>query len=347
MAARKQKPGRNASTPTRMAGEAARRAAKLQVSAGAPGVVDEADEEQAFRDIDRLFHAWIAEGAFGISPISLYQAWQDWMLHLAFSPGKQRQVLIKGMEKFARLQQFLVECAFKGADAAPCISPLPQDRRFQHPSWRLFPFNALHQSFLLSQQWWHNATTGLPGVTGKHERLVEFYSRQFLDMVSPSNIPAFNPEVIGETMREGGANLFRGGQNLIDDLARPATSSPAPGAEAFRPGVEVAVTPGDVILRNDLIELIRYAPMTETVKAEPVLIVPAWIMKYYILDLSSKNSLIRYLVANGFTVFCISWRNPGREQADLSFDDYRRLGVMAALDAVECDTGSGRIHGVG
>lgn len=309
-----------------------------------PAIAAATSSGEVFRDVDRLFHAWMAAGTFGISPISLFQAWQDWFLHLAISPGKQREIQIKAIEKTVRLQRLLAARALR---PRPCISPLPQDRRFAHPSWQSFPYNAVYQSFLLSQQWWHNATTGLPGVTRKHEQLVEFYSRQMLDMVSPSNLPALNPEVIDKTLSEGGLNLLRGMQNLIDDLVRLVEGTRPPDTERFRPGIEVASTPGDVVFRNELIELIRYRPMTEAVKPEPILIVPAWIMKYYILDLSPENSLVRYLVAEGFTVFCISWRNPGREQSDLGLDDYRRLGVMAALDVVERSTGSSRIHGVG
>jgi polyhydroxyalkanoate synthase len=316
-------------------------------AADAPASPPRRELEGVHRDVDRLFHAWLASLTFGISPISLLQAWQDWLLHLAASPGKQREISTKAIEKVVRLQDFLTLCALGRGVAAPVISPLPQDRRFRHESWQFFPYNVAQQSFLLAQQWWHNATTGLPGVTRKHERLVEFYSRQFLDMASPSNFPAFNPEVIARTAREGGANFARGFQNMVDDLLRLTDGRPPAGVENFRPGIEVAVTPGEVIFRNELIELIRYKPATETVKAEPILIVPAWIMKYYILDLSPGNSLIRYLVEGGFTVFCVSWRNPGREQSDLSFDDYRRLGVAAALDIVERSTGSDRIHGVG
>jgi polyhydroxyalkanoate synthase len=301
----------------------------------------------AYRDADRLFHAALAPLTFGISPISLSQAWWDWALHLAASPGKQQEVATKAWEKLARLQHFLACCAPEKADPSSCISPLPQDRRFLHPSWQHFPYNAMHQSFLLTQQWWHNATTGLPGVTKKHERLVEFYSRQFLDMMSPSNFPLLNPEIMERTVADRGGNLVRGLGNMIEDLARRIEDRPPAGAEGYRPGIEVAVTPGEVIFRNELIELIRYRPMTDTVKAEPVLIVPAWIMKYYILDLSPGNSLVRYLVESGFTVFCISWHNPGRAQSGLSFDDYRRLGVMTALDAVRAVTGSTAIHGVG
>ncbi|MDX8482432.1 alpha/beta fold hydrolase [Mesorhizobium sp. VK24D] len=300
-----------------------------------------------YRDVDRLSHALLTASTAGISPISLLQAWQDWLLHLSSSPGKQGEISAKAVEKVARLSDFLFRCWLGMGAASPTITPLPQDKRFQHPAWQAFPFNAMQQAFLLSQQWWHNATTGFPGVTKRHERLVEFYSRQILDTVSPSNFPALNPEVIDRAYRENGANFVSGANNLLDDLIRLIDGKPPAGAESFRPGIEVAVTPGEVIFRNELIELIRYAPMTGTVKEEPILIVPAWIMKYYILDLSPRNSLVRHLVRSGYTVFCISWRNPGGNQSGLSLDDYRRLGVMEAMDAVEKATGSSRVHGVG
>ncbi|WP_189478922.1 poly-beta-hydroxybutyrate polymerase N-terminal domain-containing protein, partial [Mesorhizobium sp. M1E.F.Ca.ET.063.01.1.1] len=128
-----------------------------------------------YRDVDRLSHALLAAFTAGISPISLLQAWQDWLLHLSSSPGKQGEVFVKAAEKVARLSDFVFRCGLGMGSAAPTIVPLPQDRRFQHQAWQAFPFNAMQQAFLLSQQWWHNATTGFPGVTRRHERLVEFY----------------------------------------------------------------------------------------------------------------------------------------------------------------------------
>ena len=177
--------------------------------------------------------------------------------------------------------------------------------------------------------------------------MVSFAARQFLDMFSPSNFPFTNPEVVEKTIETGGANFIRGFQNWVEDVKRLTTRQPPVDAENFQVGRDVATTPGKVVYRNHLIELIQYAPSTETVMAEPVLIVPAWIMKYYILDLSPQNSLVRYLVGQGHTVFCISWRNPGAEDRDLSMDDYRRSGVMAALDAVSAIVPERKIHATG
>jgi len=302
--------------------------------------------ESEYRVADRLFHAAIASATGGLSPISIAEAWHDWMLNLAISPGKQQELLAKAIEKNARMQRFLAGCA-TSREAPPVIAPLPQDRRFRDAAWQAFPFNLLQQSFLLSQQWWHNATTGVPGVSAQHERVVEFHSRQFLDMLSPSNFLAVNPEILQRTVREGGANLVRGMDNLVEDWKRLSRGERPFGTEGFSVGETLAVTPGDVIFRNELIELIQYRPSTGTVRPEPVLIVPAWIMKYYILDLSPQNSLIRHLVAEGFTVLCVSWRNPGPEHRDLTLDDYRHMGVMAAVDAAAAVSGGEKIHAVG
>ena len=289
------------------------------------------DEENPFRTLDRLHHGAIAAATFGLSPIALMLAWQDWACNLAISPGKQLELAKKRLRKNLRLGQYLAQNALSAADAPErCIEPLPQDRRFSSPAWRQFPFNFFEQSFLLTQQWWHNATTNVPGVTARHESLVDFYSRQMLDIVSPSNFPLTNPDVIAATIAEGGANFARGLHHAIDDmnqlLHRDGKAPPL-----FRPGHEVAVTPGEVVFRNDLIELIQYRPTTADVHATPLLIVPAWIMKYYILDLAPGSSLIEHLVQQGHTVFAISWKNPGAEQRELGMDDYLQLGIADAL----------------
>lgn len=299
----------------------------------------------AFRDADRVIHAGLGALTFGISPVSLFQAWQDWAVNLAISPGKQSAIALKAVEKWNRLALHLASCA-AGGEARPCISPLPQDRRFSDPAWHSPPFSILQQSFLLAQQWWHNATTEVPGVSRRHEQLVEFYCRQVLDTVSPSNFALTNPEVLQKTIDSGGANFADGYANLVADMMELAGLSETGEEGQFRPGHEVALTPGDVVFRNDMIELIRYRPRQKGRHAQPVLIVPAWIMKYYILDLSPHNSLIGYLVDQGHEVFCISWRNPGPRHRDWSLDDYRRNGFMAALDIASAG-GRWKVHATG
>lgn len=304
-------------------------------------------EVEKLRDMDREIHGSFGLMTGGISLIGLAEAWNDWLMHLAVSPGKQMELAAKAAGKWQRLMAFQASCMCEGETSRPCIKPLPQDKRFSAPDWQTYPFNVIYQSFLLGQQWWHNATTGVPGVSAKNERIVEFYGRQLLDTLAPSNFPFSNPEFINRTIAEKGQNLIRGYGYFIDELTRMYEHKPPAGAEEFRIGKDIAATPGSVVFRNDLIELIQYAPTTEKVHAEPILIVPAWIMKYYILDLSPQNSLIRYLVGRGHTVFCISWKNPDSGDRDLSFDDYRQMGVMSALDVVEEITGSKKIHATG
>jgi polyhydroxyalkanoate synthase len=189
---------------------------------------------------------------------------------------------------------------------------------------------------------WHLAMTDVALLAAESPRGMEsvdakrmaFMTRQFMDALAPQNNPTLNPDMWRRTLAEGGGNLLRGFENALDDLLRQAEGRHPAGTEGFKVGEAVAVTPGTVVFRNHLIELIQYTPATPSVHAEPVLIVPAWIMKYYILDLSPHNSLVRFLVERGYTVFMVSWRNPTPEDRDISFDDYRTHGVMAALDEI-------------
>ena len=297
--------------------------------------------------VDRSLHASLAYFTAGLSPAALGSAYLDWATHLAASPGKQAQLAVKAARKTVRLARWAAQCAMEGGTSEPCIEPLPQDHRFVGEAWQSWPYNLLYQSFLLQQQWWHNATTSVRGVTTQHENVVDFMSRQVLDMVSPFNYLPTNPELMQQTMREGGWNLVRGARNFVEDWTRAINEKKPVGAEAFEVGKNVAVTPGKVVFRNRLIEVIQYAPTTPKTRPEPVLIVPAWIMKYYILDLSPANSLVKYLVDQGFTVFMISWKNPDPEDRDLGMEDYRKLGVMAALDAVTAIVPDERVHTVG
>jgi polyhydroxyalkanoate synthase len=297
---------------------------------------------------DRAFHAALARLSGGISPVALLLAYTDWLSHLATSPQRQLEI----SQEAARNARQLLEASqhFFAAGQGPwsLIKPQAQDRRFARPEWENPPFNLLAQSFLLGEQWWHNATTGVRGVAKPNEAIVEFSVRQMLDVLAPSNFAATNPEVLQKTFQSGGQNFVSGWQNWCSDWMRLLSGGrqPGPGTE-FIVGENVATSRGKVVYRNELIELIQYYPTTDKVHPEPMLIVPAWIMKYYILDLSPQNSLVRYLTGQGYTVFMISWRNPGAADRDIAFDDYRKLGVEAALGAIE-DTVPGRkVHALG
>jgi len=296
---------------------------------------------------DRALHAAIARYTGGLSPAALAQAYMDWASHLAAAPGKRLQLVDKAIRKAMRFGNFAYRYAAEGGRTDRCIEPLPQDHRFDDDAWRQWPFCFLAQGFLLHQQWWHNATTGIRGVSKQHENMVEFASRQILDTIAPSNFPLTNPEILLRTMSTGGINLIAGLHNCFEDWERTVSGKPPVGTEDFAVGRNLAITPGKVVYRNRLIELIQYAPVTASVRPEPILIVPAWIMKYYILDLSSQNSLVKYLTEQGFTVFMISWKNPGPDDRDLDMEDYRTLGVASAFDVVNSIVPNQKVHAVG
>jgi polyhydroxyalkanoate synthase len=295
---------------------------------------------------DRAAGAAIAQITAGLSPVTLLQALSDWGLHLAVSPGKQLQLAAKAARKNVRLLDYAMRGISNG-DAALAIEPLPQDRRFSDPAWRQPPFNLFSQAFLLNQQWWHAATTGVSGVAKHHEEAVAFTARQVLDIFAPTNFLAANPVLQRRIVETGGKCLVDGFHHLMEDMQHLVRGEPPVGAETFPVGDAVATAQGKIVYRNRLIELIQYEPTTENVHPEPILIVPAWIMKYYILDLSPENSLVRWLTNQGFTVFMISWHNPGAQDRDLDMEAYRLMGPIAALSAVTAITGASQVHGVG
>jgi polyhydroxyalkanoate synthase len=298
------------------------------------------------RTMDRFAHAALGKLTLGVSPAALMLAYVDWLVHLSISPGKQAELAQKAVRKAVRFAVYAARATVK-PDTPPTIEPLPQDHRFDSPEWQVPPFNLIAQAFLLGQQWWHNATTAVPGVAAHHEEVVSFLARQVLDMFAPTNLPAINPEVMKRTLVEGGTNLYRGAVNFWEDWERSIAMRKQAGVENFPVGQVVAVTPGKVVFRNKLIELIQYEPSTKTVHPEPVLFVPAWIMKYYILDLSPNNSMVRYLVDQGHTVFMISWKNPRAEDRDLGLESYYYDGVMDALRAIGSIAPKRPVHAVG
>ena len=303
-------------------------------------------DSSALEEIDRMTNIALGQLSGGISPASLAMAYLDWMVHLGSSPGKQFQLAAKATRKAMRLGSYALTSAVTG-NAEPCIEPLHGDHRFDHPGWQRFPYNVIYQGFLLNQQWWHNATTDVRGISKHSQAAVSFTARQILDMTAPCNIPFLNPEIAEATINERGANLARGASNYREDFKRSLRNEPPAGVEAFRVGENLAITPGKVVYRNHLIELIQYSPSTDAVQREPVLMQSAWMMKYYILDLSPHNSLVKYLVERGHTVYMISWLNPGPEHRNLGMEDYRRHGTLAAIDAISEMQPGRKIHAAG
>ncbi|MFO1075723.1 MAG: alpha/beta fold hydrolase [Geminicoccaceae bacterium] len=311
-----------------------------------PAVAEAPQPEASYENLDRLLHAWEARLTAGISQAAVVAARMDWLAHLANAPGKRLGLAQAALLDGWRLAGFAQRAAL-GMAAEPPFAPQPDDRRFVHPGWRSWPYSVLAQGFLATEAWWDRATTGVRGVTARHERQVQFMTRHWLDRLAPSNLPWTNPEVVARTAEEGGRNLVRGLGFWWEDLERQLAGRPPAGAEAWVVGRDLALTPGVVVYRNELIELIQYRPATALVHPEPVLIVPAWIMKYYILDLTPASSLIGHLVASGHTVFAISWRNPTAADRGLGLDDYRRLGVLAALEAIGAIVPEQPVHACG
>lgn len=288
-------------------------------------------------DLDRATHAAVAALTGGLSPASTILAWLDWVLHMSVSPGKRLNLAMEA----------LGVPAAQTDDAS--ARPDPADPRFAAAEWGIWPFQFYRDAFLRAQQWWEHATTDVPGVESHHEQLVRFWARQWLDACSPGNFIATNPSAQKALLDSGGSTAIQGARHWFEDVAdlanrirdgRPDNVSP------WRPGRNVARTRGQVVWRNELCELLQYEPATSQVAREPVLIVPSWIMKYYILDLQPRDSLVRYLVDQGYSVFMVSWRNPGAADRDLGLDDYLKRGLLAALSEVRARCGEA-VHATG
>jgi len=298
------------------------------------------------RTLDRAATAALARLTLGVSPHAVADAWLDWAIHLARAPGRQAALAERATTNVLKLVRYGAE-ALAGREAEPPFVPRAYDHRWRHEGWHKLPFSLLQQGFLAQHDWWEAATADLRGLKSKTSQRTGFMMRQALDWFSPSNFPLLNPEILEATRKSGGRNFVDGLGHFVEDMMRAVTQTHRPIPEEFALGERLACTPGEVVYRNEIMELIQYRPQTKTVHPEPVLIVPAWIMKYYILDLSPHNSLINWLVGQGHTVFAISWINPGPEQAELSLEDYRKGGILAALDAIEAIVPGQRVHANG
>ena len=240
--------------------------------------------------------------------------------------------------------------AFFGQQVEPAVAPDRSDRRFKHDDWQdNYLFNFIKQSYLLTARWLQTTVSDVEGLDEKTKRKLEFYTRQFVDALSPTNFPITNPEVLRTTLESGGENLLKGLSNLLEDLERGKgkLNIRMTDLDAFELGKNVASAPGKVVYQTELMQLLQYEPGTEQVYKRPLLIIPPWINKFYILDLRAKNSFIKWWVDQGFTVFVISWVNPDERLAEKDFEDYLREGTLAALDAIEQATGEREVNAVG
>jgi polyhydroxyalkanoate synthase len=303
-------------------------------------------DEEASNELNVRLRHGMAQMAGGLSPAMLSEAYIEWLTHLTANPGKLGHLAQDAVNKTSEMFRYALTAPFApGADSP--FQARKGDRRFASDAWQVWPFNVMSQSYLMVENWIDSMTQGLPGMEEEHQAVFSFMTSQLLAALSPSNYPLTNPDVLQAIRDEKGQNLVRGAAKALEDVMENLNKTKPPVHEDYVPGEAVAVTEGKVVYRNRLIELIQYSPKTEKVDAEPVLIVPAWIMKYYILDLSPKNSMVKYLVEQGHTVYMISWLNPGDEDRDLTMEDYRKLGVMAAIDAISAIQPKRKIHATG
>jgi polyhydroxyalkanoate synthase len=277
---------------------------------------------------------------------AFFQAWA----RLLSDPFKLAETQLKYWQDTVSLWQHSM-MKLMGQEAKAVAEPHHTDRRFKHADWQQnFLYDYLKQSYLIAAKHLHQTVGQVEGLDEQISKKVDFYTRQYIDALSPSNFMLTNPEVLRETVASGGHNLVKGLNNLLEDLARGGGEKVRlrmTDENAFKLGINIATTPGKVVFQNELIQLIQYYPANGAVYRRPLLIIPPWINKYYILDLREKNSFIKWAVEQGHTVFVISWVNPDQKLAHKSFDDYLTEGTLAALDAIEKATGESEVNAIG
>ena len=288
-------------------------------------------------------------GQGSADPFNIGAAFIEMTTRLMSNPARLMQAQMGLWQDYMALWQNTTR-RMMGIETDPVIQADPRDRRFKDGAWQdneIFDF--IKQSYLLSARFVQDVVKDVDGLDPKVAQKVDFYSRQFVDALSPSNFVLTNPEVLRKTVETGGENLLKGLTNLLADLerGRGKLRIRMTDTEAFKLGENIATTPGKVVWQTPLMQLIQYAPTTETVLKRPLLIVPPWINKFYILDLRPKNSFVRWAVAQGHTVFVVSWVNPDEELAAKDFEDYMQDGILAALDAIEATTGEKSINAIG
>ncbi|GMQ95972.1 MAG: class I poly(R)-hydroxyalkanoic acid synthase [Gammaproteobacteria bacterium] len=276
-----------------------------------------------------------------LDPGDIARSFQELMEKMMADPAKVMESQLALWQDYTDLWQASLK-RMMGEESEPVIEPAPGDRRFKDELWSENPvFDYIKQSYLLASKYLHERVRETEGLDPRSAEKADFYTRQYIDAMAPTNFAMSNPEVLRRTVETGGENLLTGLSNLLDDLERGKGKLRVKmtDLERFKLGENVAVTPGKVIYQNALMQLLQYSPRTETVYKRPLLIIPPWINKYYILDLRPKNSFIKWAVDQGHTVFVISWVNPDEKLAHKDFEDYMIEGPLAALDAIEQASG--------
>ena len=284
-----------------------------------------------------------------LDPLNLGNAFMEMTARLIANPGQLLQAQIGFWQDYMTLWQNTTR-RMLGIDAEPVITSDPADKRFKDSAWNDSEvFDFIKQSYLLSARYFQDVVRHVDGLDAKTAQKVDFYTRQFVDAMSPSNFVLTNPEVLRRTAESGGENLIKGLNNLLNDLerGRGRLSIRMTDMDAFKLGENIAVSPGGVVYQNDLMQLLQYTPATDQVLQRPLLIVPPWINKFYVLDLRAKNSFIRWAVAQGHSVFVISWVNPDERLAGEGFDNYMQQGVVEAVEAIARITGQDQINAIG
>ncbi|UYN97601.1 MAG: class I poly(R)-hydroxyalkanoic acid synthase [Enhydrobacter sp.] len=290
-----------------------------------------------------------ADGTQPADPLKLTQTFMDFTARMLADPNKLLQAQMELWTQYMQLWQVTAQ-RMMGQKVEPVAEPAKGDKRFNDPAWKdEVVFDYLKQSYLLTARWLQHTVKDVEGVDDKTAQKVDFYTRQFMDAMSPSNFALTNPQVVKATMESKGENLVKGLQNLLTDLERGKgrLAIRQTDMNAFKVGGNVATSPGKVVYQNELMQLIQYAPRTEEVWQMPLLIVPPWINKFYILDLKPENSFIKWATERGYTVFVISWVNPDEKLTQLGFEEYMKRGPLAALDAIEKATGERRVSAIG
>jgi polyhydroxyalkanoate synthase len=308
--------------------------------------------EQSQRVVKEFVDRQAAEGAGDyqvLDPGVMVRSFQELMTRMMADPARVMEANLKLWQDYTNLWQETMKRA-AGEESEPVIEPARSDKRFKDEEWQENPvFDYIKQSYLLASRYIHNTVKETEGLDEHTAGKVDFYTRQFIDAMAPTNFAMSNPEVVRRTVETGGENLLQGLSNLLEDLERGKgkVRVKMTDLERFKLGENVAVTPGKVVYQNDLMQLLQYAPSTETVYKRPLLIIPPWINKYYILDLRPKNSFIKWAVDQGHTVFVISWVNPDEKLAEKDFEDYLLEGPMEALGAIEKATGERDVKVIG